>query len=279
MSLPAGDMKFLTDLIRQRTGIALTDDKFYLLDSRLTPLARNQGLDGVQGLVRSLMTLGSPEQLSSTSSPILRAVDEAITTHETLFFRDQKPFEEFRTRLIPELQARKNWQAPLRIWSAACSSGQEAYTLAMILSDTPGLKETLRPEIIATDLSQAIVQKAREAVYSQFEVQRGLPVTYLVKYFMPKEQNWTLKPEITSMVRFSTHNLLMPCTHMGQFDFIYCRNVLIYFDIPTKKTIVDRLAAQLKPGGHIVIGSSESLIGVTDSVKSVAGLSATYTRP
>ncbi|MBI1275500.1 chemotaxis protein CheR [bacterium] len=279
MSLPAQDMQFLTDLIKRRTGIALTDDKFYLLDSRLGPVARTQGLEGVQGLVRNLMTLGTAEQLANRNSPILRAVDEAIATHETLFFRDQKPFEEFRTRLIPDIRAKADWRAPLRIWSAACSSGQEPYTLAMMLSDMPDAKDKLRPEIIATDLSQSIVDKAREASFSQFEVQRGLPITYLVKYFTQNENIWLLKDDIKRMVRFDTHNLLGTCAHMGQFDIIYCRNVLIYFDVPTKKAIVDRLAAQLKPGGHIIVGSAESLIGITDTVKSVSGLSATYCKP
>jgi len=189
---------------------------------------------------------------------------EAMTTNETSFFRDTKPFTLFQETVLPHMIQARAAKKTIRIWCAASSSGQEPYSLSMILKDKEAQLKGWRIEIIATDLSEDILAQARKATYSQFEVQRGLPIQYLMKYFTQVGETWQLKDEIKSMVKFSTFNLLDEMTRMGQFDIIFCRNVLIYFDEKTKGGILGKMEKQLEKDGFLLLGGAETVLGITD---------------
>ena len=175
-----------------------------------------------------------------------------------------KPFEQFRDFLLPELMKGRAGKRTLRIWSAACSSGQEPYSLVMLLSERKEKLAGWQVEIIATDLSTEILEKAQAGIYTQFEVQRGMPIQMLVKYFKQEGERWRIDPGLASMVKFRYLNLLEDFAHLGQFDVVFLRNVLIYFDQPTKTTVLDRIARVLQPDGYLYLGGAETIIGITD---------------
>jgi chemotaxis protein methyltransferase CheR len=204
-----------------------------------------------------------------------RAVVEALTTHESSFFRDGRPFEHLRGAL-PKILARKSVGERLRIWSAACSTGQEAYSVAMLAVELLGPAAAQRLEILGTDISGEVVGKAREAAFSQFEVQRGLPIRALMTHFTQDGPRWRLKPELRSLVRFEERNLLTDCAALGRFDVIFCRNVLIYFDAPTKTRVLEMLARQLSPHGVLYLGAAETVIGLTERLVPVPGERGAY---
>ena len=247
------DFAFLRDYLRKRSGLSLGPEKRYLVESRLTPICRRFGIATLADLVGTLRL--------SREGPLERAVVEAMTTNETFFFRDRVPFDLFREVLLPKAIAARAAQRRLRIWSAAASTGQEPYSLAMMIHEAGAQLAGWQVEIVGTDLSTEVLEKARLGLYSHFEVQRGLPVQLLVKYFTQVGEQWRLNPAITGMVSFRPLNLLQPFEHLGQFDIVYCRNVLIYFDKPTQKAVLGRLATHLRPGGFLVVGHSESMAG------------------
>lgn len=255
------DFDFLSSIIKKRSGLVLTKEKAYLLESRLMPIARKMNLKDLEELTKVVR--------EKSDEKTLEAITEAMTTNETFFFRDQKPFDQFRQVIIPHILKVRAAKRSLRIWSAACSSGQEAYSLAMILSDEAAKFAGWKIEIIGTDLSQEIVDKAKQGVYSQFEVQRGLPVTMLVKYFRQDGEKWLISDKIKSMAQFKTLNLLTDWGPIGTFDVIFCRNVLIYFDQPTKAKILERMAQIMPPDGSLFLGGAESVLGITDKLKGV----------
>lgn len=253
------DFQFLSALLRERSGLALTPEKTYLLESRLAPVARRHGLSGLPQLV-ALLRRDKPE-------PLVEEVVEAMTTNESFFFRDVRPFEAFRTSMLPKLREARAGVRALRIWSAACSYGQEPYSLAMLLDEQRAEWEGWRIEILATDLAEGVLERARAGLYSQFEVQRGLPIRMLTKHFVKEGDNWRLSPRIRAMVNFRRYNLLDDLSPLGRFDIVFCRNVLIYFDPPTKARVLDAVARQLAPDGYLVLGAAETVLGVSDALK------------
>jgi chemotaxis protein methyltransferase CheR len=259
--------KYLQQEIYRQSGIVLDEDKHYLIESRLMPLARNAKLANLDELCARLRSKRWPE--------LSQEVMEALTTNETLFFRDMAPFEALRMRVLPELMGQRPATQTLRIWSAAASSGQEAYSVAMLVHE---MKLESRPvEILGTDISENILERARQAKYVQFEVNRGLPAIYLVKYFERVGLDWRLKDGIRKMVTFRRFDLRQPVTPLGRFDIILCRNVLIYFDVETKVNILNQLWTALQPGGFLLLGGAETVLSVQDRFERIAvGTTAVY---
>jgi chemotaxis protein methyltransferase CheR len=250
------EFEYLRGFLKQRSGLALTAEKRYLVESRLTPVCRRFGLGSLGDLIATLK-LGR-------DGAIERAVVEAMTTNETFFFRDRIPFDLFRETLLPDLLVRNAGRRRLRIWCAAASTGQEPYSLAILLQEAAPRLAGWQVEIVATDLSTEVIEKAKLGLYTHFEVQRGLPVQWLIKYFTQVGEQWQIAQSLRAMVDYRQLNLLHSFTSLGQFDVIYCRNVLIYFDAPTKADILARLAAQLAPDGALLLGAAETVIGLTD---------------
>ncbi|WP_114394485.1 CheR family methyltransferase [Oleisolibacter albus] len=263
------DFDMFCTLLKQRSGLVLTKDKAYLLESRLMPVARKWNLKGLDELAQVVRTRKDEE--------LLRDITEAMTTNESSFFRDQKPFDQFKAVVLPALLATRQNKKHIRIWSAACSSGQEAYSLAMVLNEEGARLAGWRIEIIGTDLSSEMVAKAKAGVYTQFEVQRGLPITYLVKYFNQMGDKWQLKDEFRSRAQFREYNLLSDLSPLGQFDVIFCRNVLIYFDQPTKTKVLEAMAKMLPPDGVLYLGGAETVLGITEKFKPMDGQRGLYT--
>jgi len=241
------DFDFIAKLLKDRSGLVITRDKSYLLESRLTPVARKRGLKGLDDLVASLRTAGED---------LLREVTEAMTTNESFFFRDIKPFDQFRNVVLPAMLASRAAKKSFRIWSAACSSGQEAYSLAMILKEEAAKLAGWKIEIIGTDISNEMLEKAKAGMYSQFEVQRGLPIQLLVKYFKKNNEMWQIDPSIRAMVQFKEYNLLHDLKPLGQFDVVFCRNVLIYFDQPTKTRVLENISKNMPDDGFLYLGGA-----------------------
>ncbi len=249
------DYEFLRKLLRDKSGLDLSSDKQYLIESRLLPLARKAGLASISDLVL---------KLKDGSSSLINQVVEAMTTNETFFFRDKVPFDHFRDVIMPELLKARANRKSIRIWCAACSTGQEPYSLAMSLKEMAAALTGWRVEIIATDLSQEVLEKSKAGLYSQFEVQRGLPIQLLVKHFKQVGELWQLNSDVRAMVQHRQLNLLHDFSQLGTFDVVFCRNVLIYFDQDTKINIFGRLAKQMEPDGFLVLGAAETVVGLTD---------------
>jgi chemotaxis protein methyltransferase CheR len=256
-----GEFDVLSGLVRKHSGLVLTLDKAYLLESRLLPVARKWRLKSLAELAAALR--------GQADSAMVRDVVEAMTTNESFFFRDVKPFDQFKSFVLPHLLRARAATRSIRIWSAACSSGQEPYSLAMIMSEQRAQLAGWRVEILATDLSTEILDKATAGLYSQFEVQRGLPIQLLVKYFKQQGERWQIDPAIRAMVSFRQLNLLDDMAALGRFDVIFCRNVLIYFDQPTKTLVLDRLSRQMAPDGHLYLGGAETVLGISDRLQPV----------
>jgi chemotaxis protein methyltransferase CheR len=255
------DYDFLRKLVKERSGLVLSADKQYLVESRLLPVARKAGLTGLSDLVQRLK--GANEQALAVE------VVEAMMTNESFFFRDKIPFDHFRDTIIPSLIAARAAQRRIRIWCAAASTGQEPYSLAMCLKDMAPLLAGWRIDILATDLSNEVLEKAKAGIYSQFEVQRGLPIQMLIKHFSQVGETWQITPEIRAMVQYRPFNLLNDFAGLGMFDIVFCRNVLIYFDQPTKVGILDRFARLVERDGYFLLGAAETVVGLTDSFKPI----------
>ena len=260
--MTSDEFDFLCKLLKERSGLVLTRDKAYLLESRLLPVARKADLKSVDELVAAVRM--------RPNSDLARDVIEAMTTNESFFFRDIMPFDQFKNFVLPELMKARAARRSIRIWSAACSSGQEPYTLAMLLAESQAKLTGWTIDILATDLSTEILDKAQAGLYSQFEVQRGLPIQFLMKYFKQQGERWQIDAGIRSRVRFRVFNLLDEPTSLGGFDVIYCRNVLIYFDQPTKTVVLDRLARILAPDGYLFLGGAETVLGISDKFQASA---------
>jgi len=251
------DFTYLAALLKRQSGLVLSSDKTYLVESRLMPIARKRGFETLDVLVAALRT--SPE-----SGPLVKEVTDAMTTNESFFFRDIKPFDQFKQVLLPKLLQTRAGARKIRIWSAACSSGQEPYSLAMILREEGVKLAGWRFEIAATDISAEMLEKSKAGMYSQFEVQRGLPVTYLVKYFTQMGDKWKIDPSLREIIQFREFNLLNDPTMLGQFDIVFCRNVLIYFDNETKRQILERISRVMPPDGYLYLGGAETVLGISD---------------
>jgi chemotaxis protein methyltransferase CheR len=249
------DYEYLRKLLKERSGLDLSSDKQYLVESRLIPLARRSGLAGIAELVAKIRS-------GSDASDVV----EAMTTNETFFFRDKIPFDHLREAILPALVQARASRRSLRIWCAASSTGQEPYSIAMCVKEFAALTGW-RVEILATDLSQAVLEKSKAGIFSQFEVQRGLPIQMLVKHFTQVGELWQLNAAIRAMVQHRQLNLLQDFSHLGTFDVIFCRNVLIYFDQDTKIGIFDRMAKVLEPDGVLALGAAETVVGISDTFK------------
>ncbi|PLX33353.1 MAG: chemotaxis protein CheR [Hyphomicrobiales bacterium] len=252
----------ISTLVKSCSGIVLTKEKEYLLESRLEPVARRHGMNNIDDIAAAL-----------SRSAIGRLADdvvEAMTTNETFFFRDRTPFTHFSEVMLPYIKQARSNERKLRIWCAAASMGQEPYSLAMLLQEDASMRGWRR-EILGTDISVEALEKAKSGMYSQFEVQRGLPVNLLVKYFKQHGDVWQISPEIRSAVQYRQYNLLKPFTGFGKFDVVFCRNVLIYFDQQTKKDILERIAKQMNADSYLVLGAAETVIGLTDTFSPVPG--------
>nr|WP_249797333.1 MULTISPECIES: protein-glutamate O-methyltransferase CheR [unclassified Bradyrhizobium] len=253
--------------LKERSGLDLSADKQYLVESRLLPLARKASLSGIPDLVL---------KIRNGDGRLATDVVEAMTTNETFFFRDKIPFDHLRETIIPGLVQARAARRSLRIWSAASSTGQEPYSIAMCLKEMGAALAGWRIEIVATDLSQEVLEKSKAGIYSQFEVQRGLPIQLLVKHFTQVGDVWQLNPDIRSMVQFRQLNLLQDFSHLGTFDVIFCRNVLIYFDQDTKAVIFERMAKGMAADGTLLLGAAESVIGISDAFRPIADRRGLY---
>ena len=266
MIAPA-DFEFISTLVKQKSGLTLGAGKEYLVESRLQGVATTWKCDDIPALVRMLRGLPDPK--------LVKAVCDAMTTSETMFFRDDAPFRELRESLIPAAAARcRETGRPLRIWSAACSTGQEPLSIAMTVLQSKAVLGTTPVEITASDYSSVQLARAKSGVYNHFEVQRGLPVAMLVSYFQQIPDGFRASDDLRKMMTFHERNLLEPYTGLALFDVIFCRNVLIYFDVQTKANVLQRMASQLAPGGVVILGGSETTLGITDALERRDGSTA-----
>ena len=270
MTAPLSNAAFdvFANLLKTRSGLVIGQDKVYLLETRLASILKREGLADLNALADKLRHLGA--------EAIARDVVEAMTTNESFFFRDDKPFQHFKTQALPRLLAARAPGVPIRIWSAASSSGQEAYSLAMILAEARNVIGDRKIEIIGTDLAREQVARARTGVYSQFEVQRGLPVQFLMRYFKKEEGGWRISDQLRAMVQFREWNLLGDLRPLGKFDIVFCRNVLIYFDQPTKAKVLEATAALMPEDGLLYLGGAETVLGITAKFAPLAGERGVY---
>ena len=259
--------QILSTLLKRRSGLILTPDKGYLVESRLGPVAQKHGLPTLDALVAAL---------GRGNETLACAVTEAMTTNETSFFRDNKPFDTFRKEILPQILERKAATKQLRIWSAAASTGQEAYSLAMLLRDEGARLAGWKIEIVGTDISEAALRQARSGVFSHFEVQRGLPAQMLVKNFEKVDGSWRISAALRAMVQFRQFNLLENLSPLGSFDAVFCRNVLIYFDIETKAQVLAAIARRMTDQGVLFLGGAETVLGITDLLEPVPGSRGVY---
>lgn len=265
------DFDVYKDLLFKKSGLVITPDKSYLLDSRLTPVAKKHGFASLDAMGVALR--GIPPE------PLVKDIVEAMTTNETSFFRDGKPFDIFKQVVLPHMSKTRGGTRKIRLWCAAASSGQEPYTLAMLWKESQNLFPGWSLEILATDISDDILALARKGNYSQFEVQRGLPIQLLMKYFKQDGERWQISDDLRKMIRYENFNLLDSMARLGQFDIIFCRNVLIYFDEPTKRKILDSMSTLLPKDGFLFLGGAETVFGITDKFKAMEGQRGLYILP
>lgn len=259
MSITADELRALTRYIYSISGVALDASKAYLVETRLKPMVQ-------QYACASYMDLYTRAK-ADRSGAMEKEIISAITTNETLFFRDASPFEVFKHKIIPDLvdarSKRGARRVPIRIWSAACSTGQEIYSIAIALRETLGNLDNFDISLLGTDISDDALAKASLGHYNKFEIERGLPPQTLHRYFVPLENGWKIRDEIRGMATFKKFNLMKPFAGLGKFDVIFCRNVAIYFTPADKKAVFEKIAGALEPDGALIIGSTESLTGVT----------------
>jgi chemotaxis protein methyltransferase CheR len=253
------DFEFVAQLLRKRAGIVLTGDKMYLLESRLAPLARKEGLPSIDDLIHVVR--------SRREERLIAQLVDVMTTSETFFFRDKTPFEHLKEAIFPILANARRGQR-IRVWCAGCSTGQEPYSIAMLLDQNPALTGGVPVEIVATDISDRCLERARQGLFTQFEVQRGLPIQMLMHYFTQQDDHWRISERLRQQVTFKKQNLIEPNFQLGKFDIVFCRNVLIYFDGATKSEVLERIATQMNPGGFLMLGASESVTGLSTAYES-----------
>jgi chemotaxis protein methyltransferase CheR len=262
------DFDYLRKLLKERSGLMLAAEKQYLAESRLLPVARRHGMSTLGALVGKLKSPGA--------ATLIIEVVEAMTTNETFFFRDKIPFEHVTATILPALIAARAREKRIRIWCAAASTGQEPYSIAMALRSMGAALAGFRIDMVATDLSGDVLERAKSGIYSQFEVQRGLPIQLLVRFFSKVGDAWQIAPELRGMVQFRTLNLLNDFTALGTFDLVFCRNVLIYFDQETKIGVLNRVVRQMPEDGFLVMGAAETVVGLTDAFKPMADKRGLY---
>lgn len=264
MSMNDSEFRYMQDFLLRKIGLSLGDEKQYLINSRVTRLMREFSLSTVGDLVRKIR--------ADENGELAAHVLDLMTTNETLFFRDQYPFDALRDFIFPELTHAKGLHAPIKIWSAASSTGQEAFSIAMTANES--VPEASRVKLLGTDYSMKAVEYARDAIYSQMEVQRGLPIKLLLRFFDQDGSKWMVRPELKKMVQFTLANLVedtlvTQVRRHGPFDVVFCRNVLIYFTPDERKRVVDRIARCMNPGGYFISGATETPEGVVSKWEQV----------
>jgi chemotaxis protein methyltransferase CheR len=263
------DFNFVRDLVRSRSGIVLEPGKEYLVETRLLPVARTAGDENVARFISRLRSAATPA--------LLTAVVEALTTNETSWFRDRHPYDALRDHVLPELMARPKTHRRISVWSAACSSGQEPYSIAMVLADAMANNPGWSADIVATDLSNDILAQARSARYSQREMNRGLPAALLVRHFERAGTHWALREPIRKMVSFRALNLAVPLPTMTPVDIVFLRNVLIYFDAAMKRQVLAQVRRVLRPDGYLFLGGAETTLHLDDEFeRSPLGATSLY---
>ena len=271
------DLAYLSDFLKKKIGMELGTEKRYLVESRLGPIASREKLPGVRGVLDLLRR--------DPSHPLVEDVIDAMTTHETLFFRDREPFEHLKRKILPDLLTSRLKQRSLRIWSAACSTGQEPYSLAMAIEEVIsgnrefGAAKDWKIEIIATDISKATLRRAEAGIYSNFEMGRGLPDTMKARWFKGlTDGTWEFREELRKWVKYRLHNLTDSAQELGTFDLVFCRNVLIYFGLEDKRRILSRLASTLAADGRLFLGGAETVLGITQEFRRETGTTSAIYR-
>jgi len=262
------DVETVRQLVHARSGVMIDPRKTYPIETRLAPVARREGFESIEALIQAVR--------ERRDDRLTWGLVEALAPGETSFFRDRAPFETLRNEILPALAAVRR-DRPIRVWSAACGAGQEAYSLAMILEDDRSKLQGAKVELFGSDLSERALEKAQSGAYNQFEVQRGLPIRALVRHFEKSGEMWSLSPRIRQMVRWRRINLLADLRALGQFDIIFCRYVISHFDAPTRRRVLEQLARALPNDGWLVLGADESPSGVTEALRSIAGRPGVFT--
>ena len=270
MTIDGNSFNFVRQLLRERAAIVLDDTKQYLVDSRLSQLARREGLASAQDLIDRLR--------AAPAGPLQRKVIEAMTTTETLFFRDGKPYEALRNAILPELVRLRRNERKFQIWSCACSSGQEPYSVGMLLREHFPELGTWDVRVIGTDISTEMLARSRAGRYSRLEVNRGLPMAYLMKYFDKVGTDWQIRDELRKAVEFRELNLAGPWGAVQTADLILLRNVLIYFDVDTKRQVLGKIRKLLRPGGFLMLGTAETTVNLDDGFELVRSDGTAYYR-
>ncbi len=271
MALEKSDFNFISQLVQEKAAIQLEAGKEYLVETRLQPLAKANGFNTIAELVGKLK--------QESFNTLHRKVVEAMATHETTFFRDIHPFEVMKKTLLPELIKKRSAQKKLQIWCAASSSGQEPYSIAILLKENFPMLADWSVKVIATDISSFILARAREGCYSQLEVNRGLPAPLLVKYFKKNGLEWKVRDDIREMIEFRELNLIEPYNLSGKMDFVFIRNVLIYFDLKTKKSILEKIRGVMQPDGYLFLGGAETLLSMNLKFQRMQGEKTSYYLP
>lgn len=263
------DMDLLAALARARAGLKIASDKAYVVESRLAPLARREGYASIEALIEALR--------AHREERLIWAMVEALTVNDTAFFRDRHTFAFLRDTALPELTRRRK-DGSVRIWSAACSTGQEIYSLAIAAAEARDLEPGVRFEFFASDLSERCLEKAQSGLYTQFEVQRGLPIRLLIKHFQNQDETWAISPRIRQAVRWRRINLVSDLSALGVFDLVMLRNVLPGLDPAVRGPVIESLASRLTQDGLLVLGEGESLAGVTEALRPLAGRPGVFAR-
>jgi chemotaxis protein methyltransferase CheR len=262
------DYAYLSKLLNERSGLQLAGDKQYLIESRLLPVAKQHNCGSIGDLVAKLKAFAE--------EPLRQRVTEAMTINESFFFRDKTPFERFQDTILPHILKARASTKRIRIWCAAASTGQEPYSIAIMLKQAAAELAGWKFEIVGTDISTDVLEKAKAGLYTQFEVQRGLPIQLLLKYFKQDGDQWRISQELRDMVQYRRHNLLDDFSSLGTFDVVFCRNVLIYFDAKTKQDVLTRISRAMSKDGHLLLGAAETVVGFTNLFVPVADKRGLY---
>jgi chemotaxis protein methyltransferase CheR len=267
--MTAEEVALVVALCRARAGLKLAPDKTYLMESRLGPVARRESFDSVSDLLAAVR--------GRRDEALVWAVVEAVASGETAFFRDRTPFQAFREELIPQL-ARARGGHPIRVWSAACATGQEVYSLAMLAEEMAAEDPSLRIELAASDLSAKALERAQGGLYNQFEVQRGLPIRLLARYFENNDDQWRIAEAIRKRVRWRRINLVAGLTAIGRFDVVFCRHVLGHMTEEAQVKVLAELTQVIPEDGYLVLGQNEAVAGVGEAFRPVVGRPGLFRR-
>ena len=267
--MTAEEIAQVVSLCRARAGLKVAPDKTYLIESRLSPVARREGFDSIAALLEAVR--------AHRDDALTWGVVEAMAGGETAFFRDRTPFQQFRDEMVPQL-LRARGGAPIRVWSAACATGQEIYSLAMLVDELAQADAGLRIELAASDLSRLALERAQTGLFNQFEVQRGLPIRLLTRHFDKDGDQWKLSPEIRGRVRWRRINLIAGLRQIGRFDVVFCRHVLGHMTEDAQRKVLEDLTCVVPPDGFLVLGLKEQVAGLGDTFQPIVGRPGLYRR-